>query len=387
MINKKHHILILEGYCKQVLPFIRGFKDLGCIVSVLCGSKWDCAYVSRLPDYRVLGVCDLHRPKESEDYIVKLIKTGMYDIVIPMFDMSARILAHHKEELSEYAIIIANDKEIFDKANDKSEVMSICLENGIPCPKTLSVFKNLVDIKDYNLSFPVIIKPRSSYGARGFRVFNSFDQLQDHVLSNHIIIEDYVIQEYIPSGSSLITAVIYIDRFGGIKSAYLYKSEHFYPLEGGTSTLNGILNRPDILDCCKKLALAMELKGLIGVDLMIDCRDNIGKVIEINPRSVHGITLGFISGVNHAQQLLEDAKGEDVTSMMIESDDMCCRILQTDILWWLHSPDRFKLTPKKLGYQKVKEQMFYWDDPLPWMAFLFDGIKNYRKKMMEKKGY
>ena len=130
----------------------------------------------------------------------------------------------------------------------------------------------------------------------------------------------------------------------------------------------------------------MNLKGLIGIDLMVDSQDNIGKIIEINARCVHGITLGFEVGVNHARQILEDAINQQVTMMKPIRNDICCRIFQTDALWWLCSSNRFLLTPKKIGYKKVKEQMFYWDDPLPWFAFLFGGLKDFRRKMKEKKG-
>ena len=99
-IAKGKHILILEGYCKQCLPFIRGFKKLGCEVSILCGSKLDCGYASRLPDNKIVGICDIHRPTESEEYIVNLIKTNKFDLVFPAFEFSARILSHNKKELS-----------------------------------------------------------------------------------------------------------------------------------------------------------------------------------------------------------------------------------------------------------------------------------------------
>ena len=68
------HILVLEGYTKQSLPFIGGFKKLGCEVSVLCGTKWDCAYWSRYADHKILGLCDLHKTEESEKYIVEGIE-------------------------------------------------------------------------------------------------------------------------------------------------------------------------------------------------------------------------------------------------------------------------------------------------------------------------
>ena len=42
-VCKGKRVLVLEGYCKQTLPFLRGFRELGCEVTVLCGSKMDCS--------------------------------------------------------------------------------------------------------------------------------------------------------------------------------------------------------------------------------------------------------------------------------------------------------------------------------------------------------
>ena len=378
------HILVLEGYCKQCLPFIRGFKELGCEVSVLCGSRLDCGYASRLPDHKILGICDLHKQKESEEYIVKLVKTGGYDMVFAPFDFSARILSHYKKELSKYSIIYALDSDVFDVVNNKEDVMRVCMKNGIPCPKTFFDVEKIDDI-DNKIQFPIIIKPHSLYGARGFHLFHTAEEMRAYVDKKHINLKEFVIQEYIPAGSRLMGCNVMIDRNGNIKSSYLYVCEHIYPEEGGTSTLNGILSRQDITENCNKLVKIMNLHGEMGVDLMLDVRDNVGKVIEINPRPVHGIALGFIAGVNHAQQILEDAFGMDVTPMGITKPRAASRIGQTDILWFLSSKDRFRRLSFQLGYKPVKEQMFYWDDPLPWLAFLWSGIRDFKKKMKEKR--
>lgn len=385
-IFKDKKILILEGYCKQCLPFIRGFKNYGCHVTVLCGSKLDCSYVSRLPDKRILGTCDLHRPKESEEYIVNLIKSGNYDLVFAPFDFSARILANRKDELSKYALIYSNDKDIFNAGADKETVMKICMEENIPCPKTyfdIDSVQTIADNKD--LKFPIIIKPRNMYGARGFHVFNSLTDLEKYVTDKNIDLSNYVVQEFIPLGSAVIGGIHFVNRKGDFKSGCLYQCVHLYPEDGGTSTMNVLLDRPDIELTCERLIERMRLKGVIGIDLMIDKRDNIGKVIEINVRPPHGSTIAFIGGIDLAKQILEDAFGEKVTPMEISRKDFCLRILQTDVLWFLSSPNRLKKTPRKMGYKHVKEQMFYWDDPLPWFAFLISGVKDYRKKMLEKR--
>ena len=349
------HVLLLEGYTKQCLPFIRGFKKLGCEVTVLCGSKWDCAYWTRYADHKILGTCDLHKPVESEKYIVEIIKTGKYDMVFAPFEFSARILSHNKEELSEYAIIYANEPEVFDKANNKEEVMKVCMENGIPCPQTFFGIEQVEDI-DGKVKFPVIIKPHSMYGARGFHVFHNAEDMKAFVKAKGINLKEYVIQEYIPAGSRVMGGNVMVDRNGAVKSSYLYICEHLYPEEGGTSTLNGIYVRPEVNDYCEKLVKLMGLHGEIGVDLMLDCRDNQCKVIEINPRPVHGIALGFYAGVNHAQQILEDAFRMEVTPMEVTKPSTASRIGQTDMLWFLKSKDRFRRMSWRLGYKSVRNK-------------------------------
>lgn len=378
-------VLVLEGYCKQCLPFLRGFKELGCEVTLLCGSKWDCGYASRLPDHKILGVCDLHKPEESEKYIVDLIKTGNYDLVFPPFEFSARILAHNKDELSKYAIICVNDKDKFDRANDKNEVMRVCMDNNIPCPKTLFNVQIPQDIEKGGLAYPIIIKPRSMFGARGFHVFYNKIELKEYIEAQHISLSNYVVQECIPLDSHVIAGNVYVDRNGEVKSSFIYDSIHLYPEDGGTSTMNVLIDRKDIHETCAALVKKMNLRGVIGIDMMIDKRDNVAKVIEINPRASHAITIGFLSGFNLCQQILEDAYDLPVTRFDKSDTSLCLRIGQTDMLWFLKSKNRFKKSPGRLGYKKVREQMFYWDDPLPWFAFLLEGLKDFRKKMKEKK--
>ncbi len=387
-MNKKFKgkkILILEGYCKQCLPFIRGFKDLGCEVTVLCGSKLDCSYASRLPKHKILGICDVHRPKESEQYIINLIKTGNYDLVFAHFDFSARILADNKEELSKYSKIYSNDKDIFNAASDKENVMKVCMDNNIPCPKTYFDIDTIEKLKQKEIEFPILIKPRNMYGARGVHSFSSIEEIYEYVISKKIDLTEYVIQEYIPLGSTVMAGIHFVDKRGILKSGCLYKCDHLYPEDGGTSTLNSLLDRPDIEQTCERLIQMMGLKGIIGIDLMIDKRDNIGKVIEINIRPPHAATIAFVGGINLAQQILEDAFEDTVTPQVIKKSDFCLRILQTDVLWFLSSSDRWKKTPKKMGFKEVKEQMFYWDDPLQSFSFLLSVIRDYRKKMKEKR--
>lgn len=384
-IAKGKRVLILDGYCKQALPYLRGFRELGCDVTVLCNSKLDCSYMSRLPHHKIVRVCDVHDTEGSTAFIINLIKTGNFDLVFSPFEFSARILAHHKNELSKYAIIYVNDGPVFDAANDKNQVMRICMENDIPCPYTIFGVKSLEDMKASGIPFPIIIKPRQGYGGRGFHAFDTFEELREYVVDNKTNLEDYVIQERIPKDRRGLACTLFTDRNGDVKSVFTYECKHMYPEVGGTSTMNALVDFPEVAESCAKLAKLMKLQGIVAMDIMVDSRDHKGKIIEINVRSPHAIAIGFASGYKLCQQIMEDAYGLPVTKFECLKTDFCMRIGQTDMLWFLTSPDRFKKTPRKMGYKRVKEQMFFWDDPLPWFGFLFSGLLNFKKTMKEKK--
>lgn len=381
---KGKHILILDGYSRQSLPYMRAFRELGCEVTIYCHSKLDCGYVSRFPNHRVIGVCSVDRQEETEQEITWLIQTGKYDLVLPIIETTVTFLARNKDELSKYAYIAVSDKDVLEIAQDKYKVMQICTDHDIPCAKTIFNANGVDDVLTSGMPFPIIIKPRSSYGAMGFKIFQSAEEFRHFISERNIDLKEMVVQECIPEDSLVMSDNIFIDKNGEIKSSFLYGCKRVFPVHGGTGCLNVTFNRPEIHENCAKLVKMLGLRGCIGVDLMIDSRDDTAKVIEINPRILAGAKIGFLAGVNQAQQLLEDAFGDEVTPMMEYKSDIRIRMSQIDVLWFIKSPNRFKADPSWFSNKNTKDQMFSWDDPLPWFAFLIEGMFKLKKKMRDR---
>ena len=377
-------VLILEGYARQCLPFMESFKKHGCEVTVLCNSRLDLAYVSRFADHRIIGVCDPAKYDESEKYIRELIKTGGFDLVVPLVDFSARILSANKAELNKYAKVAANDHEVFSRANDKLEVMQVCMENQIPCPKTLLKATNYQEVRDTQLVFPVVVKPRRGFGARDFHCFESEQEVIAFAEKNDL--SQYVVQEYIPQGNMNLSANLFIDNDGIPKSSFVYASRRWYPLKGGTGTFNELVNRPDVERISKKLASLMKLRGCIGIDLIHDPRDDTAKVIEVNPRIMACAKIGFIAGIDLAKQILQKEYGQKVSLYTNYDKRIRIRMSQTDVLWFLRSPKRFKSQPSFFSCRYVKDQVFSWYDPLPWFSFTLQAILRYKSEMKNRQG-
>lgn len=384
MNYKGKHILILEGYARQCLPFMRSFKRHGCKITLLCGSKLDLGYASRYADNKIVGICDPERYEESKAYIYNLIKANQYDLVIPLVDFSAQILSENIEELSNYAAIASNSLEVFKKTQDKQSVMQTCMENEIACPKTLVGINTIDDIKKSNLKYPIVIKPRRGCGARGFHCFFSEKELDEFKYEE--LLCDYVIQEYIPQSNSNLAVNLYIDNEGKVKTAFTYACRRWFPLKGGTGTLNELVERPDAVGIAIKLASTLKLRGYVGIDLIDDPRDGVPKVIEVNPRILACAKIGFDAGVDFAEFILEDVFKGKVTERWNYKTGIFVRMTQVDLLWFLKSPNRWKAQPSWFQQKKTKDQTFCWDDPLPWFAFLFKHLKDLKKEM-KKRGY
>lgn len=377
-------VLILEGYARQSLPLIHAFHKLGCHVAALCSSKLDVAYASRLTDEKVLGVCDRENPTGTAQAVRELLMTGRYDVVIPTVDFSAKLLADHKEEFSRYAKVLANDPAVYAIAGDKLATMAVCMENGIPCPVTLTDVSGIEDALAGGLRFPIAVKPRVGYGAIGFKRVDSAEELRTLFADSAHDPADYVFQEYIPQTGLQYECAVFVDGENTVKTSLVFSKNRWFPVNGGSSTLNITVHRPDIEESCARLLQLIQWRGPADVDLIQDERDGIAKIMEINPRVSGSVKIAFEAGADQARQMLEYLYGEPVTAYREYTVGQRLRCTQTDFLWFLKSKNRFHSKPSWFSQRHTKDHTFYLSDPLPWFAFSLQGFKKMNKEMEKR---
>ena len=306
-------VLLIEGRARQVMPLMKSLHKLGAHVTTYNASRLDMGYASHYPNKKILSYCNSVNPEKSWDCISKELMTKNYDLVIPLNDFVAILLSKHKEELKPYVTIAANDWDVFQFASDKLKTMKVCMDNNIPCPKTFILDDNLDDLSKLDLQFPVCIKPRTGYSAVGFRKIDNPQDLKEIVKATKEKYGASLLQEYIPQTDLQYKAEIYIDRNGEMKSACVFSKVRWYPVDGGSSTLNVTVDRPDIVDSCMKLLKVINWRGYADIDLIQDPRDGVAKIMEINPRITGSVKICYVAGVNFSEQILQDYLGEEVT--------------------------------------------------------------------------
>ena len=374
-------VLLIEGRARQVLPVSKALRKLGCEVTTYNGSKLDPGYASKYPNRRLLAFCDAHEPEKSYEAIKAELMKYHYDIVIPMNDDVAIILSKHKSELEQYTTIHVNEWELFSMASDKMKTMKVCMENGLPCPKTylsLEEFRQGAE----KVQYPIVCKPRTGCAAVGFYVAKDEPDLLDYYQKAEKKYGPCLIQEYIPQDGLQYKAELYIDRNGEEKAACVFSKVRWYPVDGGSSTLNEIVERPDIVEECVALLKAIGWRGYADIDLIEDTRDGKAKIMEINPRITGSVKICFDAGVDFAKMIVDDCLGREVDAQF-DVEHVYLRYMHTDILWFMKSPNRFKCKPSWFSFKNTTDQIFSWDDLWVGFAFTLQGfakIRNDKKK-------
>lgn len=381
---KPINVLLIEGRARQVLPMSKSLKALGCIVTTYNSSKLDPGYASKYPQRKLLGYCDAKNPKKSYEAIHTELMKYKYDLVIPMNDDVAIILSYNKEELKNITTVVVNDWDIVQYSIDKLKTMEVCMDNNLPCPLT---FLNKEDFLNYSkdVAFPLVVKPRTGCAAVGFHVSESKEELLDYLEKAEKKYGPCLIQEYIPQTDLQYKAELYIDNHGVMKAACVFAKIRWYPINGGSSTLNKTVNRPDIIADCKNLLEIIGWRGYADVDLIQDPRDGKAKIMEINPRITGSVKICFESGVDFSKLILQDFLGIPVDEAFNVKYNIYLRYMHTDVLWLLKSPNRFKCNPSWFSFKNCTDQLFSWSDLWPFFAFTFQGFGKIGKDLKKRK--
>lgn len=353
-------------------------------MATINSSKLDNGYTSKYPDEKIID----KSPKDDTDGRLNTIKNlifgGKYQIVVPTTDSSAILLSENKKHFSKHAYIAVCDWEAMLIASDKLETMRVCMENNIPCTKTLLDISSIQDVISAKLAYPIVIKPRVSYGAIGFQVIKTESELIKVLHETDQKLEEMVIQEYIPQHDLQYETAIYADENGDIKTSLIFSKNRWFPVKGGSSTLNITVDDDEIRANCIKLMKLIRWKSCADIDLIRDPRDGVAKIMEINPRVSGSVKICFKAGVDMARQILESALNKPVTEYSNYTVGIRLRALHTDLLWFFHSRNRFKAEPSWFSNKNTSEQIFSWDDPFPWFSYTLQAFGKYKKEMNKR---
>lgn len=379
----KIRVLVTDSGGKQPYAMICGLKDIGCHVTVICGSKYDTCYVSNKPDERILNT----KYKENNDdkfrWILSLVETGKYDVLMPIGEMSTDFITQHETDLKKYVKIACAPRDVYIKCYNKQITFDQAMKSGVPCPYTR---KSDQDIEDYlnKCKFPIIIKPRQGIGSIGFHKFKDIEEFRSYLANPSFNVDDYVVQEFV-NFEHRIGTLIFMDKQQRVCTSYATDVLRWFPLDAGSAVFLGSTDSPRLLHETAKLLKDLEWQGFAAACFMIDKETGDPKLLEINGRIPASVHLAYMLGFNISRQFLELVYDEEVTRYPENAKfGKYLRHFDTDIAWFLKSPNRFRAKPSWFSWKDTEEVLFTWDDPKPFFYQFYQKLRYYRTIMKNK---
>ncbi|GAB4404366.1 MAG: carbamoyl-phosphate synthase large subunit [Bacteroidia bacterium] len=218
------------------------------------------------------------------------------------------------EKLDRYGIpIIGTSYESLDLAEDRGRFSGLLKDMGIPYPD-FGVAENAEEAIEVanRVGYPVLVRPSYVLGGQDMRIVINDDELTRHVIR--------ILQE-VPGNKVLVDHFIdggieaEVDALAdGEDSHIIGMMEHIEPAGIHSGDSMAVLPPFDLSehvlqqmrDITHKLAIAMQIKGLINIQFAI--KDEVVYVIEANPRASR--TVPFIAKaheipyVNYATKLM-----------------------------------------------------------------------------------
>lgn len=379
-------VLIFGAGGRQALPVCKGFYELGCRVVNYCKSSMDTGALTKYKTELIRYEKENTEGLDFYDYGMKLIRENQYSLIVPLSDNCARYLSIHKEELPPCSKVAVNDWDILQYAIDKALTMKVCMEEGVPAPKTIFGEDLLAQAEEAAYDFPVVVKPRTGVGSIGFSIIESRERLLAYLKEYDGQNGPLLVQEYIRQGKQpQYRADLFRTKDGEFKAICVGKVTRWYPLDGGSGICVQSVHDEKIADGCKRLLEAIGWVGYANIDMATDENTGEVKILEINGRTGASIKIDYVCGVNISRLILENELGLPVTDMTQYEDGRMISCFLPDLLWLIKSKDRFRAKPSWFNRKGVKDVIFSWDDPLPSVGFVFSSVLSFKESMRKRK--
>jgi len=393
----KSHVFVTDGHWRKSLAAVRALGQRGVRVTVGESTRLATATFSRYCHRTVVYPSPLFRPAEFVDYLYSQLSSNSYQMLLPMEDETLELISRHHSDFSKLTYLPIVSYENFRRARRKDKVLLLAQKLGIATPQTWFI-DDLVQLNRLKerIAYPAVIKPKESSGAVGVSYPESSEELMVRYPLIHRLFPFPMVQEMIPREGTGYGASVLMDENGRVKAAFVHKRLREYPVTGGASTLRESVRHDDILDMAIALLKALDWFGVAMVEFKLDPRDNVPKLMEINPRFWGSLSLAIAAGVNFPYLLYRMSRRERFQPVMNYQIGKKSRwLLPGDILHFIHNPRRSRLLPEFFHFWDADTvyDIISLQDPLPTLAriltpltFIYDRDMKLRLKKRTRHG-
>ena len=374
--------LIVPGNLRSALAVTRSLGRRGIAVTVaderpksIAGVSRYCQASLRVPDPAKAGEAFVSAIREA-------VSREEHRVVIAADDVTLPLLSEARPRFEGLALLPFPDRETIQLAHDKSVLISLAEEYGIPVPKTVLVH-DPADLTEAirRIGFPAVVKPRLSRFRRngawvsggGPLYVSTVRELEAACRRIHETVPLPLVQEYIPGEGR---GVFLLMNRGKLCAAFAHRRVREKPPSGGISVVSeSIALDPRLLAYSQQLLAALKWHGVAMVEFKHDRRDGSAKLLEINGRFWGSLQLAVDAGIDFPYLLYRMAVDGEIEPAFTYREGVRLR-------WWLGDLDCLLLQFRnrnrigalreflKSNGNATRGEIFRWDDPGPGIAEL-----------------
>lgn len=264
----------------------------------------------RFPSWHLVGA-DIHvrhggalftdtlfvSPRATEpqyaEWLADVCAREQIELCIPMSEAELIRLASDGASSVRGVQIVAANARAIEVGSDKLLTARMVAESGCAAPWTVPA-----EEFDPVLHLPCVFKPRRSAGSKGVFVCHTADEVYFH--RNHCA--SAVLQELLLPADREVTCAVFRDGEGQTHVLQLLRT-----LVGGFTGWAQVIDDPDVVAQCTRIATALHLRGSVNVQLRVT---NHGpRVFEINPRFSSTALMRHRMGFEDVIWSIDDALG------------------------------------------------------------------------------
>lgn len=247
------------------------------------------------------------------------------NLVVPIFDVDLPVLAANKEKFEKYGIVCAvSNHDVIDVCNDKYNTFHFCEKQGLAAPQTfLYDSECLAVIEKFQLSYPLIVKPRWGMGSLSvFEAENETELLLFVEKAKQQISKSYLKHE---AAKALESCIIIQEKLDGLEfhldvindfdgNYQTTIAKQKLGMRSGETDCAKIVDFPELDRIGEKLSSSLRHCGNLDVDIIY----NVGKphILELNGRIGGGYPFSHMAGADLPRAYINWAMGKPVNSKL-----------------------------------------------------------------------
>ncbi len=369
-------VLIFEAEAKSALPVASSFAARGFRVVAASSRKYCSTFYYRKVHERLRMPSESLEPDACLDFLLDLVRRRRFEMIIPLGDTVCELVGRRRDEFMRHTRLVLVPPEIFNVGRDKVETMKAAQRADVPIPRTwYPEDQNIAQIAR-EVTYPVLVKPAVASGARGIEFVHSAAELAPKFAEIAGRFSRSYIQEFIPPPSVQYKVDLILDHEKTLLAGVVYSKIRYYPPSAGSSVLNESVENPRILEYATRLAKSIGWFGLCDFDFIVDSRDNVPKLMEINPRFPESFRMCEAAGVDFPAILYDLACGRKSAPRLQYETGRYLRFLPGDLMWFLTARGKRRTKPGFFQFfdRRTTYQLLHPADAGPMLGYLLENL-------------